>query len=247
MTVEPKDEPRRDTRGLPEGFDPRMLYEYRFSKLKEQATGVEWFLYKYIPYSIIRSFAVAIDPTAPFKVAPGVVTPANRKKYRATASVLQYRKVTTEHEQYSYASFPPNYNGVGGCWAPFVQYLHNPTTGSSVFVRTQEALPDVLNDTTSKTRLLGSKQGELDLFKSVLNSPPRSLSVTQTNSSTFSGTPGINDNCIAVGGSNVYKDGGFEAYRWKVSPTAAVIPRNYYDFVMDREKSYNAGLIQLTL
>lgn len=89
MPVEPKVSVRKDTRGLPEGYDPHKLYEYRRDLIVDKATGLESFLYKYIPWSVIKSFAIAIDPFHQFKVAPGVITPANRVKYRQTA--LFYR------------------------------------------------------------------------------------------------------------------------------------------------------------
>jgi hypothetical protein len=245
MAANPDDNPRRDTRGLPEGYDPRMLYEYRFSKLKENSTGLESWLYKYIPYSVIKSFAVAIDPTYKFKVAPGAITPENRLKYRATASVLQVRTVTTEHSRSSYATFPPNYNGVGGCWGPGIKELRDPTYSTTQFVQKQDALADTLEDTTSKTRLWNSTQGTMTKFKGTLNSPPRSCEVSQYNSSTFSGPPpGPNDNCIAVGGANFYRDGGSEVYKWSVKPSGAVLSHNRLDFIKQREIDYNIGLIQ---
>ena len=49
---------RYDTRGLPEGYDPHKFYEYRRDTLVKTANGIESFAYKYIPWSIMESFAL---------------------------------------------------------------------------------------------------------------------------------------------------------------------------------------------
>lgn len=175
-----------DTRGLPEGYDPRKLYEYRIDKLSKDATGLEGLIYKWIPHSVINSVVFAIDPLSRFKVSPGVITPANRTKYRASASVLEQRKLVQGYIAHD-VSYQVNYGG-SGCIGPY-----GPATDRSdefpSALQPQEALPQVLKDTTKKTRLMGSSQGELESFKIVLSSPTRMSSRLDTSSYYFTATP----------------------------------------------------------
>jgi hypothetical protein len=164
--------PRRDSRGLPEGFDTETLFRYRYDTLAKGAKGVESFLYKYIPYSMVKSVAFAIDPTYRFKVAPSTITAANRSRSRATDSVLLQRKRTRKRDQ-TYWSQESNYKGHSICGSPYLVYGSVPHSPTYDVLASQPALVDEINDTTSRTRLIGSKQGELDFFKSTLNSPER--------------------------------------------------------------------------
>lgn len=245
--IDPLDGPRFDTRGLPEGYDPHMLYEYRFQKLKNSpASGLEWLLYQYIPESLIKSFAFAIDPTGPFKVAPGVITPENRTKYRATLSVLDARRVFYQRTVQSYHS-PVNYNGVGGCIGPGRVYSGFQDNYYQD-LNDQGPVPDWLKDTTSRTRLMGSKQGTLSMFKGHLNSPPRTVSTLSSVSSVFVGSPPLpGDNCIAVGGTNVYQDGGTDNRYSTTIGYGARLPTSTHNALRLSEISYNEGLSQANI
>jgi hypothetical protein len=79
--------PQVDTRGLPEGYDPHKLYEYRYDTLIKNSSGLESFLFKLMPISMVKSFAFAVDPTYQYKVSPRPITPHNRTRYRGSISV----------------------------------------------------------------------------------------------------------------------------------------------------------------
>lgn len=166
---------RVDTRGLPEGMDPRYLYEYRSDRLQNKPdSGLEKFLYKLMPFSMIKSFAFAIDPFSHFKVAPGVITPQNRTKYRATASVLTLRRLHVTRYNTTYASIV-NYMGVGGADGP-VKYEPTVKLSDGYYeLNPQSPLPQVLHDTTRRTRLMGSTQGEMEKTSSYIACPSRQV------------------------------------------------------------------------
>jgi hypothetical protein len=243
MPLDSSQTPRKDTRGLPEGFDPHHLYEYRYEKLRSSPdSALEWLLYKYIPFSLIRSFAFAIDPTARFKVAPGVITATNRIKYRQTASVLALRTVTNTHSNYVYSS-GQNYQGLGGCTSPFLDRsgFSNPTTSD---LQDQEPLPDKLEDTTGRTRLFGSKQGELTMFKAQIVSPSRTVRLTDSNSHHYTGTLFPNDPCIIAGGTINYVAGGDEVRSSVINGQGATLSLITYNALRESEKLYNQSLIE---
>lgn len=232
---------RFDTRGLPEGFDPHYFYEYHLPTRITNATGIESFAYKYIPWGMLRSFAFAIDPTARFKVAPHSISPTGRTKYRQTASVLQLRLHTQHRDRDTWAPLP-NYNGQSNCWSPFknhVGFTENYTGG----LRSQEPLPDKLKDTTSRTRVFGSEQGELELFKHTLNSPPRTVTAGSRTKGLYPGgspTP----QCAAVGGALYLEDGGYDLYTDTQTPTGSVLSLSTYNARMASEIAYAKALCQ---
>lgn len=235
---------RFDTRGLPEGYDPHKLYEYRYATLVKDATGLESFVYKYIPFSVIKSFAIALDPTAPFKVSPFTITPANRVKWRQTASVLQSRKYTRTRDNDNFAQ-QPNWGGVSNCWAQFQTHTSAntpPTTGN---LRTQESLVDYLKDTTSRTRLLGSEQGELELFKSHIHSPSRRIRNGSRNQTIYpdSGGP-IGDTCLAKGGGKNHLSGGHDYYTEVQFPTGSVLSKSVHNALRSSEIAFCKSLCQ---
>jgi len=223
-----------------------MLYEYRFQKLKDNpASALEWFLYKYIPNGLIKSFAFAIDPTGPFKVAPGVITNENRTKYRAVASVLQLRRVRYQRHVTAFAS-GVNYSGIGGCTAPYTIPTGFRDDYSQGLVN-QVPLPDILRDTSSRTRLMGSKQGTLTMFKGFVNSPSRTVADLHSNNSEFYSTPGPFDSCIAAGGSSTYKDGGSDNRYSIIDGAGATLSLNTYNSLREHEIAYNVGLSQANI
>jgi hypothetical protein len=194
--------PRFDTRGLPEGYDPHKLYEYRYDILVKDATGLESLVYKLIPFSYIKSFAFAIDPTARFKVSPYTVTPVNRTQYRGVNSVLLQRPYTRKRYKYSYSQ-SPNYKGISICWNPVPDIIFGPSVDllSSGFLPSQPVLLDRIKDTTKRTRLVGSDRGNLEMFKGYVSSPPRETKQGEVSNYTFLGDGSTgNTSCIAVGG-----------------------------------------------
>lgn len=219
MTIELKGETRYDTRGLPEGFDPHKLYEYRRDTLVKEASGLESFLYKYIPWSVIKSFAFAIDPTAPFKVAPGVITPMNRVKIRQTDSVLHNRVVIVNRTRWSTAH-NPNFH-ISACWDPNESKFNGNENYVSA-ISSQPAQPDYLKDTTSRTRLVGSSQGELEYFKSYKNAPARRITTGVIKDDSLRTWPGPNDPlCESFGGIQDPGTHGQDFTTYTVAPTGA--------------------------
>lgn len=239
--INPTDTTRYDTRGLPEGYDPHKLYEYRFAKLSENSTGLEGLAYKFIPFSLLKSFAFAIDPTAEFKVGPGVITPVNRTKYSQMASVFNIVTYDIDDFQQAQAS-QVNHGGISACWGP--KHGFPPNTGHfRGFLANQDPLPMYLKDTTTRTRLIGSEQGELELFKFYLYSPPRSVSVSTTtryfvhhDGVDYPGSP-----CIIAGGSGDDMGEGYNRRRITTS-SGAVLSRGTYNALRTAEISYAKGL-----
>lgn len=244
MPINLKGELRYDTRGLPEGYDPHKLYEYRLDTLVKNATGFESFLYKYIPHGLIKSFAFAIDPTGPFKVSSVAITPANRTKWRQNASVLLLRKHTLTRVQSSWAQ-SPNHGGVSNCWAPSQTYTYanqQPQTGG---LRSQDPLADYLKDTTSRTRLYGSEQGTLEMFKSYIYSPPRLIRNGSETRTIYPVTgSGADDICRAKGGTTNNYSGGSDNYRDTQGPTGSVLPVSVYNALRTSEIVYAKALCQ---
>jgi hypothetical protein len=240
MAIKLTGELRYDTRGLPEGYDPHMFYEYRLPTLVNSATGIESFAYKYIPWSLLRSFAFAIDPTAAFKVAPMAITPANRTKVRLTASVLNkrsrmYRKTHTGYGQAA------NYRDVSICWAPYFDrdsWVYSP---SDTPASSQEPLADTLKDTTGRTRLFGSTQGELELFKSFIVSPPRSISETRQITTRYFYGP-VEPSCTAVGGSQQLGSGSLETETYAFYPTGGTLSKGNHEALRTQEIAYCKSL-----
>jgi len=227
MSVDPNDSPRKDTRGLPEGYDPHMFYEYRISELAAQAQGVELFVYRLMPWSIIKSIAFAIDPFSGFRTAVGVVTPANRKRIRATDSVLNIRHVKRTIHNTSYSSLS-NWRNIPGNVGPVAD--NPPFHAESGFDQPrQEVLPDYTLDTTKRTRLINSDVGELELVRSFINSPGRSVRTTSTSRSTFTLNSPPNDFQTITGGtdSNDYTYQG----------NAGRLSRHDFDIFIANEKS----------
>lgn len=237
-------EPRFDTRGLPEGYDPHMFYEYSYQKRVKEATGIEKFLYAYIPFSIIKSFAIAIDPLYAFKVAPHPITPENRTKVRALLSVFQERKVTNSR---TYTTIQPlvNYQNVGGCRSPFLVTYVTSDPSYDQFYSRQEPLPDTLVDTTSKTRLIGSKQGTLSLFKGQLFSPGRQLKTTDRRFVTdTSAPPPPGDACIIAGGTYDNTQRLEDEHKLVLSGPAATLSAYHQSQLRISETAYNVGLCE---
>jgi hypothetical protein len=236
-----------DTRGLPEGLDPHKFYEYRFDRLEQALSEDEWFLYRYIPWQFIRSFAFAIDPVGKFKVSPGVITPENRLKYRAVLSVLQRRTLSNSRVVDSFAS-PGNYNGVGGCTAPFVVHtgFRNDNT---VELYPQEPLPDTLHDTSTRTRLMGSTQGTLTMFKGYVKSPARAVEEHYVvGSEYYAGANVPNDPCIVLaGGTHDYRDGGTDIRYSRINGSGARLSVSSHSGLRAHEVAYNEGLISSNL
>ncbi len=239
----PKGLSGNDTRGLPEGFDPHMLYEYNRETLVKNATGIESFIWKYIPFAISKSLAFAIDPTAPFKVAPHRITPYNRQRERSVASVLQKRSWHVTNISIGHAQ-SPNYGNVAVCWDPQLTEIRAVLYDQTNELTAQPPLVDYSDDTTSRTRLVGSKQGTARFFKSYINCPGRRVQQVERIDYVYHPAPGIPDaTCSARGGTaNTRADTqGTKTYDF-ASPAALLFP-NSLRTLRDMEYAYLENLI----
>lgn len=235
--------PRFDTRGLPEGYDPHKLYEYRHDTFKP-ANGLEAFVYKLMPISVIKSVAFAIDPSYRFKVSGNIVTPANRDRFRATASVLNARSLDRLVYDHSYAH-TPNYGGVSFCWSPGLDYQNLFTGNFPIPLATQEVLPSYIKDTTRRTRLMGSDDGELELFKNDVISPSRRYARKYTLRGYFNGVYPPNPACDAVGGKAPEGPHGQDVeWTFVTKGQGAVFPLVSYNTLRSTEVAYNRALAQ---
>ncbi len=238
MTITLLNPPRYDTRGLPEGMDPEKLFRYRYDTLASSAVGFESFLYKLMPYSLVRSFAFAIDPTYKFKVAPGTITAANRTKYRQTASVLSQRRLRSNHYLHTWSTIT-NYHGVSVCSSGYVVDGSNSSSPETVSaLPSQPALADTLKDTTSRTRLIGSTQGELEFFKSTLISPPRTARQRQVTRSYGGSFRSQTPDCAAVGGVKQERSGGDEDWSQTIEPSAATLSLSTFQLLKQQEIAF---------
>jgi hypothetical protein len=165
--------PREESRGLPEGMDPHKFYEYAIEKRSKEATGIEGLLYQILPWEVIRSFALAIDPFYQFKVSGGKITQANRTRYRESVSVLGTRTYYSSQFSQNCGNGPDPYD-------PFNKagpYLCDPpyTPTSTTARMSQPKLTSISIDTTRRTRQIGSTQGEFENFKFDFRSPQRGI------------------------------------------------------------------------
>lgn len=212
-------------RGLPDSYDPSYFYEYRIAQRSKEATGIEGLVYKLMPWSLIRSFAFAIDPLSNFKTAPGKIQSVNRLRSRTIISVLDtgrrsyYRKVVTHRAAAkNYLNIPGKFGPIVSD-KPFVDQYSQPS-GSQV------PLPRISRDTTYRTRPLGYTMGEFEKSIPTILSPPRYRYTFENNRQMFSVGPGQD-----------YPD--FDEFvrdiQESVGPTAAVYRSDYYNSVRDAE------------
>jgi len=245
MTVKvPKGLPGLDTRGLPEGFDPHQLYEYRRETLIKNATGIESFLWKYIPFAFSKSFAFAIDPTAPFKVAPHRITPYNRHRTRSVASVLQLRQQHITNIQIGHDQ-NPNYGGISFCWDPLLTEIRSVLYDQTVAIIPQPPLVDESDDTTSRTRLVGSKQGTARFFKSYIVSPGRKVQQVVRQKWIYHPPPGfeLSPLCSERGGTTNQRRDGVQTKTYDTAAPGALFFPNSLTTLREQEYAYLENLI----
>jgi len=233
--------PRFDTRGLPEGYDPHKLYEYRHDTFVP-ANGLESFVYKLMPISLIKSVAFAIDPTYRYKVSASIITPTNRVRSRGTASVLDARSRLGHVFDHSYAH-TQNYGGVALCFSPGLDYQNLYNADFPVDLPNQEVLVSYVKDTTIRTRLFGSSMGEFESFKFDLFSTPRSILQLYTLRGYFSSGHPYNPTCAALGGTNIEGPHGQDTrITWTWQGHSAVFPKTTYDALTVSEVEFNKAL-----
>lgn len=240
MTINPPEGTRFDTRGLPEGYDPHQFYEYRHATLVQDAKGVESLIYKYIPWKYLKSWAIALDPTAPFKVSPAVITPENRTTKRAVDSVLNDRTFHQRIFNYSWTQ-TPNFGNIAICYSPDKPHYSEFSSEGSNAAAKQQPLIDERIDTTKRTRLTNSEQGTMRLFKSRIVSPGRLVRQYSSNRGIVSGTP--SPSCAAVGGRGDTDSTSYDTKSQWFTPTSATFPPSGLATLRVQEYAYLDNLI----
>lgn len=217
-----------DTRGLPDGYDPHKLYEYAITNRMASSDGFEWLLYKYIPRSLIKSFAIAIDPFSNLKMNSARITKQNRNQSRNRSSVLD--QMILEGEKITNARHTiPNWMNRPGINSPYT------VTDPPVYTKVgptnyggQQALIETLKDTTARTRALGSTQGEYELQNISIFAPARNLN---RSSRVLQATvPTSNEN------SQVLDTTTYESQ--SLGPSGATLPNSVYREVVITERNY---------
>lgn len=179
---------RIENRGLPDDYDPRYFYEYRIMKRSKEATGIEGLLYTLMPWSLIKSFAFAIDPLSNFKTAPGKIASVNRTRTRTVRSVLDVRTYRFDRVTRTIRA-ETNYLGIPGKYGP--KKPDPPVFDNGlVTLASQDPLPDTSKDTTYRTRPFGYTMGEFDKVKHKLYVPSRSRYVYDNGIQLFSTAAG---------------------------------------------------------
>jgi hypothetical protein len=238
MEIKPDEALRLDTRGLPLGYDPHMFYEYRRETLIKDATGIESFVYKYIPWTISKSFVFAIDPASKFKVASHRITPYNRHRTRAVASVLQLRKMRVQNINYG-GRQTPNFGNVAVCWDPRLTETRTVNSDQMLSLQTQQPLIDEFDDTTQRTRLFGSKQGTARFFKSFIKSSSRHGRQSDRINYIYHPAAGIPDaTCVVRGGAGNTRAYSEDVKQYDVNAPAAFLLPNDLATLRAQEYAY---------
>jgi hypothetical protein len=168
-------------------LDPDKLYREQYIKAKASATGVGKLVFEFIPFSVIKSFALAIDPFAKFRALPIKVSPVSRTRTRSIQSVLDLRKYKMMRKRDIYYSVI--WSTIGGppglfCYSP---PLKSPLSATTVLESGTNAVPIQPNtvmrmkDTTTRTRPMGSELGELEMFKFQIHSPSLNFRIREVN------------------------------------------------------------------
>jgi len=100
----------------------------------------------------------------------------------------------------------------------------------------QEPIPDELKDTTKRTRLIGSTQGELEFFKSTLIVPGRSHRWVDSTRRYTDGVP-LDPSCTAVGGIPDYEVGSDEIITDHYGPNASTLSESVFEALITSEKA----------
>jgi hypothetical protein len=157
-------------------LDPNKLYLEQYAKARATATGMGKLVFEFIPFSVIKSFALAIDPMKKFRAQPVKITPVNRTRWREVQSVLDTRRYRRYRHLQQYQSFI--WSTRGGppglfCYSPPEL---SPSSGTTlvqdVNLAKQPASITTTKDTTTKTRPVGSDFGEFEHFSYKIFSTP---------------------------------------------------------------------------
>jgi hypothetical protein len=224
---------RIDKRDLPADYDPHYFYEYRIMQRAQEADGIEGLIYRYIPWTIIRSFAFAIDPFSGFKMSLGKISPVARTRKRSRLSVLDARVVTKDVTVCTQKSLE-NYQDIPGRVGPLTSL--EPPYHYTVTQRqgAQGNLWDTSMDTTYRTRAIGYTMGEFEFNKVQVFSPPRSIVTTQVSEQFWpSGGSGFPD----ILNQQTYR-------RYAVGPTSATYPQSRHSELLAAERNTLIAVMQ---
>jgi hypothetical protein len=165
-------------------LDPDKLYQEQYAHARATATGVGKLVFEFIPFSVIRSFALAIDPLKKFRALPIKITSVNRTRVREVQSVLDTRKYRRYRNRRNYLSFI--WSTRGGppgmfCYSPpELQATSGVTLQQAIDLPKQTASVTTTKDTTSRTRPPGSELGEFEHFAYKITSPTLNVSMYQS-------------------------------------------------------------------
>jgi len=149
--------------------DPEGFYSYRISALIAQSKDpVERFAYQFFKAVGFESVAVAIDPLSGFRFSAVKPTPANRLRVRT----LPVGKARTEVRRSVSRSFrTPIQTATPYAWDLLPLQLNSSITTNSIVGRSaQDPLVCISNDTTKRTRAIGSDVGEFEKFDGKIRS-----------------------------------------------------------------------------
>lgn len=214
----------------PKDLDPNKFYLDNYRVAVAKAQGVERLVYAYIPYSVIKSFALAFDPLRKFKAVSGKVTPTNRTRVRTLDSVLSLRTYQRTVKGDVYAS-EPNYQGHLGLHGPLTHVSSYGGTDTFPFSRQGPTITTTA-DTTKRTRPVNSEYGEFEHFQTQMFSPSRLV-----RSDVF------NDVSVELGGGNVARDRDVKTTTSQIIGPSALLTQFSLNNLKIGEAAYASALM----
>jgi hypothetical protein len=211
-----------------ENLDPDKFYRKVIDKSLKNAQGLERFALKVIPFSVIKSFALALDPVAKFKMSPQQVVPPNRTRTRIIRSVLDGRKAV-----YTRRGAACSNNLEGPPWHYGDLVCIDGSVDNTVALQPQDALRWTSADTTKSTRPSFQDYGEFEKFKYTVSSPDRHVNWWYTDHID-----------ISRGSWGLQKAHNDYTYNWHVGPAGARIDADAIDLLKTEAEQYAADLIQ---
>lgn len=159
-------------------LDPRSVYESSAKRRARAANGLERFAYLVFGPQLISSIAFALDPWSEYRFPTMKITPANRTT-KLQCVVPKYRGVKGHTTTTTCAS---HQDPLLTCGVSSTTGASGVTCGSGTVygpqnnLSVQQAIPGFRKDTTVRTRPIGSKGGEFELYVPFVSCPPRNSS-----------------------------------------------------------------------
>jgi hypothetical protein len=161
-----------DSGGIPEGLDPHKFYDDRSRRLMAEAVGAERLAYIIFGREWIKSFAFAVDPFSQFKLSFSRVSAVTRSR-TISSGQQRVRKNHTRNVTIS-GTTPADLSTPNAFDRLSYREVTTYPVDTLTTLASQDNVKGVLNDTTSKTRDKGVRQGEAKFFVPEVHSPPRS-------------------------------------------------------------------------